>query len=111
MSCSNTVTISQGNTFACTFAWTPGVSGPANLLTTTLTSDFEDRAGTVYPLTVATANDGLSFTVSYPDSTADWTLGLGRWDINLPSLALASPARKSSASTSSTRSPSNRRHA
>jgi hypothetical protein len=81
MSCSNTVTISQGNTFACTFAWTPGASGPANLLTTTLTSDFEDRAGTVYPLTVVTANDGLSFTVSYPNSTADWTLGLGRWDI------------------------------
>jgi hypothetical protein len=50
-------------------------------LTTTLTSDFEDRAGTVYPLTVATAIDGLSFTVSYPSSTADWALGLGRWDI------------------------------
>jgi hypothetical protein len=50
-------------------------------LTTSLTSDFEDRAGTVYPLTVATAIDGLSFTVSYPNSTADWTLGLGRWDI------------------------------
>jgi hypothetical protein len=81
MSCYNTVTISQGNTFACTFTWTPGETGPADLLTTTLTSDFEDRAGRVYPLTVVTANDGLSFTVSYPDSTADWTLGLGRWDI------------------------------
>ena len=81
MSCSNTVTISQGNTFACTFAWTPGASGPVNLLATTLTSDIEDRAGTIYPLTVTVAIDGLSFTVVYPDSTSEWALGLGRWDI------------------------------
>jgi hypothetical protein len=81
MSCSNTVTISQGNTFACTFAWTPGASGPANLLGTTLTSDFMDRSGKVYPLTVTTAGDGLSFTVQYAGSTADWLVGLGRWDI------------------------------
>lgn len=81
MSCSNTVTISQGNTFACTFTWTPGATGPANLLTTTLTSTFEDRAGKTYPLDVTTAIDGLSFTVSYPGDTADWTLGLGKWDI------------------------------
>jgi hypothetical protein len=81
MSCSNTVTISQGNTFACTFSWTPGESGPTDLLTTTLTSDFEDRAGKVYPLTVTKAVDGLSFTVAYSGSTADWAIGLGRWDI------------------------------
>lgn len=81
MSCSNTVTISQGNSFACTFTWTPGATGPANLLTTTLTSTFEDRAGKTYPLTVTTAIDGLSFTVYYPGDTADWELGLGKWDI------------------------------
>ena len=81
MTCSNTVTISQGNTFACTFAWTPGASGPADLLTTTLTSDFEDRAAKVYPLTVTKAVDGLSFTVEYAGDTSDWAIGLGRWDI------------------------------
>ena len=50
MSCSNTVTVSKGNTFACTFAWTPGASGPADLLTTTLTSVVEDRAGKTYAI-------------------------------------------------------------
>jgi hypothetical protein len=81
MSCSNTVTISQGNTFACTFSWTPGASGPANLLGTTLSSDFADRSGKIYTLTVTTANDGLSFTVEYVGSTSAWEVGLGRWDI------------------------------
>jgi len=81
MSCSNTVTVSRGNTFACTFTWTPGTSGPANLLTTTLTSTFEDRALNQYPLTVTKAVDGLSFTVSYAGDTSNWAIGLGRWDI------------------------------
>ena len=78
---SNTVTISQGNTFACSFVWTPGPSGPANLLTTTLTSTFEDKCGNQYPLIVTKAVDGLSFTVSYSGDTSDWHVGLGRWDI------------------------------
>ncbi len=81
MSCQTTVTLSQGNSFAATFSWTPGDTGPANLLTTTLTSTFEDRAGKSYDLTVTKALDGLSFTVAYPGSTSDWALGLGRWDI------------------------------
>jgi hypothetical protein len=81
MTCSNTVTVSQGNTFACTFTWTPGVDGPANLLTTTLTSSFEDRDGNVYPLTVTKAVDGLSFTVTYTGDTSNWAIGLGKWDI------------------------------
>ena len=78
---SNSVSISQGNTFACVFSWTPGASGPVNLLATTITSTLEDRCGNSYALTVVTANDGLSFTVSYPGTTADWSLGLARWDI------------------------------
>lgn len=78
---SNTVTISQGNTFACSFVWTPGPSGPANLLTTTLTSTLEDKCGNEYPLTVTKAGDGLSFTVSYSGDTSNWAVGLGRWDI------------------------------
>jgi hypothetical protein len=81
MSCSNTVNVSQGNTFACTFTWTPGTSGPANLLTTALTSTVEDRAGKTYELTITKAVDGLSFTAAYPGSTEDWAIGLGRWDI------------------------------
>jgi hypothetical protein len=81
MSCTNQVTVSQGNTFACTFTWTPGATGPANLLTTTLSSSLEDRQGNVYDMTVTKAGDGLSFTVTYPGSTADWAIGLGKWDI------------------------------
>lgn len=81
MSCSNTVNISQGNTFAATFTWTPGATGPANLLATTLTSVVEDRAGKTYPLTITKAIDGLSFTVEYAGDTSTWAIGLGRWDI------------------------------
>ena len=81
MSCSNTVTVSQGNSFACSFVWTPGTSGPANLLTTTLTSTVEDRAGKSYDLTITKAGDGLSFTVAYPGDTSSWAIGTGRWDI------------------------------
>jgi hypothetical protein len=81
MSCTNQVTVSQGNTFACTFTWTPGATGPANLLTTTLSSSLEDRQGNVYDMTITKAGDGLSFTVTYPGSTADWAIGLGKWDI------------------------------
>ena len=81
MSCSNTVNISQGNTFAATFTWTPGVAGPANLLATTLTSVVEDRAGKTYELTITKALDGLSFTTAYVGDTSTWAIGIGRWDI------------------------------
>ncbi len=81
MSCTNQVTVSQGNTFACTFTWTPGATGPANLLTTTITSSLEDRQSNVYDMTITKAGDGLSFTVAYAGSTADWAIGLGKWDI------------------------------
>ncbi len=78
---SDTVTLSQGNSFAAVFSWTPGATGPANLTSTTITSTFEDKCGNAYDLTVTKAIDGLSFTVAYPGSTSDWALGLGRWDI------------------------------
>lgn len=81
MSCPNTVTISRGNTFACTFTWTPGETGPADLLTTTLTSTFEDKQFNQYDMTVTKAVDGLSFTVAYSGDTSNWAIGLGRWDI------------------------------
>lgn len=79
---SNTATIGQGNTFACTFAWTPGETGPANLLTTTLTSSIENRCGTTkYDLVVTKAEDGLSFSVYYDGDTSDWEIGAYNWDI------------------------------
>lgn len=81
MSCPNTVTISKGNTFACTFTWTPGATGPADLLTTTLSSTFEDKQFNQYEMTVTKAVDGLSFTVAYSGDTSNWAIGLGRWDI------------------------------
>jgi endonuclease YncB( thermonuclease family) len=77
----STVTVSQGNTFACTFTWTPGTGGPANLLATTLTSSFEDSADNSYSMTVTKAIDGLSFTVTYAGDTSNWAVGLGKWDI------------------------------
>lgn len=81
MSCPNTVTISRGNTFACTFTWTPGETGPSDLLTTTITSTFEDKQFNQYDMTVTKAVDGLSFTVAYSGDTSNWAIGLGRWDI------------------------------
>jgi hypothetical protein len=77
----DTVTISQGNTFACSFVWTPGTTGPANLTTTTLSSTVEDKCGNAYEMTITKALDGLSFIVSYPGDTANWSIGLGKWDI------------------------------
>jgi len=81
MSCSNSVTVSRGNTFACTFTWTPGATGPANLLTTTISSSLEDRQMNVYAMTVTKALDGLSFTVTYAGDTSSWAIGNARWDI------------------------------
>ena len=78
---SNTAYFQQGNTFAVTFSWTPGETGPANLLATTLSSTLRDRCGTEYALTVTKALDGLSFVCTYPGSTADWEIGQYSWDI------------------------------
>jgi hypothetical protein len=77
----DTVQFTRGNSFACSFSWNPGASGPANLLATTITSTIEDKCGNQYATTVTKAGDGLSFVVSYPGDTSDWHLGLGRWDI------------------------------
>jgi hypothetical protein len=77
----DTVTFTRGNTFACTFSWTPGATGPANLLTTTLSSTLQDKCGAEYPMTITKAGDGLSFTVTYVGDTSNWSTGLGRWDI------------------------------
>jgi hypothetical protein len=78
---SNTAYFQRGNSFAATFGWTPGATGPANLLATTLSSVIKDKCGTEYALTVTKAGDGLSFTVAYPGSTSDWELGQHSWDI------------------------------
>lgn len=79
---SNTAYFQRGNSFACTFAWTPGATGPANLLATTLNSTIKSRCGQdEYELTVTKAGDGLSFTCSYPGNTAEWAVGQYNWDI------------------------------
>jgi hypothetical protein len=77
----DTVQFTRGNTFACSFLWTPGATGPANLLATTITSTIEDKCGAQYETTVTKAGDGLSFTVAFVGDTSNWHLGLGRWDI------------------------------
>jgi len=81
MSCSTSVTLKRGNTFGCTFTWTPGAAGPANLLTTTIASTVKDSGNNEYALTVTKAGDGLSFTTNYTGDTSTWELGNAKWDI------------------------------
>jgi hypothetical protein len=80
MTCSTSVTFKRGTTFAGTVTYTPETGGPANLLTTTVTSSIIDAANQVYPTTITMAGDGLSFVASY-SPTANWSLGSARWDI------------------------------
>ena len=77
---STSVTFKRGTTFAGTVTYTPQTGGPANLLTTTITSDIIDSGGNVYHTTITKAGDGLSFVASVAD-TSDWTIGNARWDI------------------------------
>lgn len=80
MSC-NTVTFKRGSTFATNCTYTPGASGPANLLATTVSSTIKDAGGSEYDLTVTVAIDGLSFTANYSGDTSTWALGMAKWDI------------------------------
>jgi len=77
---STSVTFKRGTTFAGTVTYTPAQGGPANLLTTTVTSDIIDSSDNTYPCTITMAGNGLSFVASVPDTTK-WTLGNARWDI------------------------------
>lgn len=80
MTCSTTVTFKRGTTYAATVVYTPAAGGPANLLTTTVTSDVIDSVGVTYPCTITMAGNGLSFVASVADTTR-WALGLARQDI------------------------------
>lgn len=75
------VTFKRGNTFATNCTYTPGASGPANLLTTAVASTVKDSCGNEYALTVTIAGNGLSFTANYVGDTSAWGLGAARWDI------------------------------
>jgi len=77
---STSVTFKRGTTFAGTVTYTPQTGGPANLLTTTVTSDIIDSGGNTYHTTITMAGNGLSFVASVAD-TSDWTIGNARWDI------------------------------
>jgi hypothetical protein len=77
----NTASFSRGDSFGCTWTWSPGVGEPANLLGTTITSDIQDRCGNLYALTVTVAGDGLSFTTVYTGDTSEWAVGQANWDI------------------------------
>ena len=80
MTCSTTVTFKRGTTFAGTVTYTPAAGGPANLLTTTVTSNIIDSDGATYPCTITMAGGGLSFVASVA-STTNFSLGNARWDI------------------------------
>lgn len=77
----NTANFSRGDTFGCSWTWTPGAGEPANLIGTTITSTLRDRCGDEYAMTVTLAGNGLSFTTNYPGDTSDWALGQANWDI------------------------------
>ena len=78
---STQVTYKRGTSFAASCAYTPDTGGQANLTTTTITSDIIDSSGNIYPLTITKAGNGLSFTAVYSSSSADWALGMARWDL------------------------------
>ena len=79
---SNTVTFKRGTTYSGTVTYTPAAGGPANLLTTTVTSDIIDSSGASYSCTITMAVNGLSFVASLPASTtANFSLGTARSDI------------------------------
>jgi len=79
---SSTVTFKRGSTYAATVTYNPAAGAPANLLSTTVTSDIIDSAGVVYPCTITMALNGLSFVASLPASTtAEFALGSARSDI------------------------------
>lgn len=80
MTCSTTATFKRGTSFAATVTYTPDAGGPANLLTTTVTSGIVDAQQNYYPLTITMAVNGLSFVATYADSS-DWALGVAKWDI------------------------------
>jgi hypothetical protein len=80
MTCSTSVTFKRGTTFAGTVTYTPQSGGPANLLSTTVTSSIIDAGNNTYPCTITMDGDGLSFVASYSPTSA-WTLGSARWDI------------------------------
>jgi len=75
------VTFKRGTSFSAACAYDPDAGGQANLLSTTVTSDIIDVSGNIYPLTINMAGDGMSFTASYASSSADWALGMARWDL------------------------------
>ena len=52
---STTVTFKRGTTYSATVTYTPAAGGPANLLTTTVTSDIIDAGDIVYPCTITMA--------------------------------------------------------
>ena len=75
MTCSTSVTFKRGTTFAGTVTYTPQSGGPANLLSTTVTSSIIDAGNNTYPTTITMAGDGLSFVASYSDLSLDTRLG------------------------------------
>jgi hypothetical protein len=77
---STTVTFKRGSTYAATVTYTPGTGAPANLLSTTVTSDIIDAGGMVYPCTITMAGNGLSFVISL-SNTDDFALGTARQDV------------------------------
>ena len=77
---STTVTFKRGSTYAATVTYTPAAGGPANLLTTTVTSDIIDAGGMTYGCTVTMAGNGLSFVLSLSETSA-FALGNARQDV------------------------------
>jgi hypothetical protein len=72
----------RGSTFKATVSYVPGVTDPADLSSTTVTSDVRDKNGKLYVGTVVKAMDNLSFTVTIADTvTTNWPIAFAEWDV------------------------------
>ena len=80
MSCSNTAVFSRGDSFSSTWTWTPGEGEPETLIGTTILSTLRDKSSAEYDMTIVIAEDGLSWSATYPGDTSGWALGLASWD-------------------------------
>ena len=52
----------------------------ASLIGTTIESTLRDKAHGSYDMVIVIAQNGLSFSATYPGDTSSWALGLADWD-------------------------------
>jgi hypothetical protein len=78
----NKLTLKRGSSFGATVRYTPDAAGPQTLHSVSIASQVRTPGGQLLAdLSIALAQDGLSFNVTAPSGTAAWPLGIAHWDI------------------------------